>query len=532
MAKSGNFNLDFPGANIICDTSQKREAILDFVKGKSNNIDVSLSASDMDRDILNAIYNTTYIHEGRHLHDHLVCPQLLHNYTLKLTALFYSVLGIDAWKHTNSKYKYIPLPFTTWIELPKEKQLKLIAEKGISIEDVPIYSLNDATHLLAGDLECEDNFAKALLLGALHYSKYRYNAYQNSPDGYSTELSIRTFTESIAYVQQVTELAIRYKNYGELLNQRILQASFNNFIEVGRKKRDQDALITSKDYIGYSIYTSAFTMAWRYACQNNISSTYIYPFISYVLFWALSGNVIEGNKESNYPRNRIECLFNLDIMGVDLNLRDEGVIRELFNDPLKTFYKWDLLIENTFGNTNIKIQSQDSLFTLNGNATPINYEEFYGKLLSSFIPMVRHLVTNGYDAPANYIYNVAGASYYMTSLFQKNSCLYLYPEAYSRHLSKFINVPFRIDFVNVEPISLEECGRLREGVTIVDNSIWGNSLTELPNNDHPMLNWEYYFKSKQYIDFSNALLGDSDVNMPSRIVKENLPGIKTWFFLD
>ena len=81
MAKTGNFNLDFPGANIICDSFQKRESILNFVNGKSNDIDVTLFSSNIEQDIQNGVYNTTYIHEGKHLHDHLVCPQLLHNYT-------------------------------------------------------------------------------------------------------------------------------------------------------------------------------------------------------------------------------------------------------------------------------------------------------------------------------------------------------------------------------------------------------------------------------------------------------------------
>lgn len=532
MAKTGNFNLDFPGANIICDSFQKRESILNFVNGKSNDIDVTLFSSDIEQDIQNGVYNTTYIHEGKHLHDHLVCPQLLHNYTLKLTALFYSILVINSWEQGDSKYKYIPLPFTSWIELPKDKQLKYIGDKGLSQDEIPVFSLRDAAHLLDGQSECKDGFIKSLLLGALHYSEYKYNTYQNSPDGYSTELSIRTFTESIAYVQQVTELALKYGDYGEKLHQNILNDSFQNFIEIGKRKRDKNMPITAKDYLGYSIYTSAFTMAWRYALQNSISQKYIYPFISHVLFWALSGNVIEGNKDANFPRNRIECLFNLDMMGIDLQLREESVILELFINPLETFHKWDILIGKAFANKNILITSQETFFTLKASTIPINYGKFYNKIICSLVSMVQHLISIGYNEPANYIYNIANSSYHMISLFLDNPSLYLYPEVYSRNIGKFVNVPYKIDFIGVDPIRLEECGSLRNGITIKDNSIWGNCFSSNQNNNMLTLNWELYYDAKKYIDFSNALLGESELNMPSRIIKKFLPGIKTWFFLE
>ena len=89
-----------------------------------------------------------------------------------------------------------------------------------------------------------------------------------------------------------------------------------------------------------------------------------YGVYSKLTFWALSGNVLSSNKEANFPRNRLERLFNLDNMGVDLNLNQESNIQDLFNHPLKTFNRWDNLIIAAYAGTNIQILSLDNTFNL------------------------------------------------------------------------------------------------------------------------------------------------------------------------
>lgn len=533
MAKSGNFDLNFPGARIICDSIRKREAIIQYLNGDTSSIEVNLSHSNFEEDIKNAVFNTTYYHEGKHLYDHMVCPQLLHNYTLKLTAFFYSIRALKAWEDGNRPYKFIPLPFTSWIELSKEKKAELLKKKGLSTTDVPFFSLHNAACLLEGSFKCEDQFSEAILLAALHYSEFQFNNRHNRPDGYNTEFSVRTFTESMAFVQQMTDIALRYSDYGQSICEKILEDSFKHFMKLGELRRTENKEIEPQDYIGYSTYTAAFTMAWRYAIQNNIRPIYRYPFISYVLFWALSGNVLSSNKEASFPRNRLERLFNLDNMGVDLNLNQESNIQDLFNHPLKTFNRWDNLIIAAYAGTNIKILSLDNTFNLDVDNTPLDFEGTYTKFLRSFIAMTENLDSIGYNKPANYIREIANTIYVMNTLFVNNQSLYLYPGDFSNNRINFVNVPYRIEFNGVAPIKVDECPSLRSDSAITDNYVYGNNLFSDSQWKGPAtLDWKTYHEASKYINFTDALLGNTDLNMPGHIVKEFLPGIKTWFFID
>lgn len=531
MAKTGNFDLNFPGAHIICDTQDKRNALVSFLTGKTNSIDLPL-CKNQESDLERAIFNTTYIHEGKHLHDHLLCPQLVHNYILKLTALFYSTLAINEWNNGNRPYKYIPVPFTKWIELPNEKKKELLEDDDILSTDVPMFTLNDAAKVLSGEMECDNAFTKSILLAALHYSEYRYNINQRSYDGYNIELSIRAFTESSAYVQQVTEIALKYGSYGESLQQIILNDSFKHFQKLGKQQRDAGIPVEpARDYIGYTIYTSAFTMIWRYAIQSKINLEYIYPFISHVLFWALSGNVLEGNKDANYPRNRIERLFNLDYMGIDLELNKDTNMLELFNTPLETFKKWDYYIAAAYAGKNMFSLSQDASFSLNAYSTPIDLSSFYDKLLGNLAQMIQYIGSLGFSETANYMYNIANSCFYMKKQFMDNPSGYLTPYNYSNNTRDFVNVPFVIDFDGVKPICESECVKVRDGIGFVSNRIYGDSLNDSAFSAMmPKLDWHIYVDASKYIDFSDALLGEFKKDVPGDLIRDFFPGIAPWFY--
>lgn len=528
--KTGNFDLNFFGAHIICDTIEKREAFLAFFRGNTDNIELPLSFSNKEYDLEKAIFNTTYVHEGKHLHDHLLCSQLVHNYILKLSALCYSTLAIYECNNGNKPYKYIPTPFSSWIELPNNKKMELLEEYDIKPSEVPMFSLKDASNALGENVKY-DRFTKFILLAALHYSEYRYNINQLALDGYNGELSIRSFAESSAYVQHITEIVLKYGNYGDSLQQQILNDSFKCFQELGKQQRDDNILVHPNDYIGYCKYTFAFTMIWRYAFQSNINIEYIYPFISYVLFWALNGNVLEGKKEANFPRNRLERFFNLDYMGIDLELNRESNIQELFNNPLETFKKWDYYITTAYAGIGVYSLSQSSNFYLDSNSTPINLEGFYNKLLGTIDTMIQYLISLGLFKTAKYMYNIANSCFFMKNHFIDNPSAYLKPTSYSQNLHQFVNVPFCVEFDGIPPINEVECGRVRHDLGFVQNKVYGNSLNDISHNENvPRLDWRTYIDSKNYIDFSDALLGKSNIDVPGNLIKELLPGIKPWFF--
>lgn len=530
MSKTGNFDLNFPGARIYCNTPEKRGSILSFLNGEKKKVEIPLLHSDMEDDLQRAIFNTTYNHEGKHLHDHLICPQLLHNIVLKLSSVYYASLAIYEWNNGNRPYKYIPTPFTNWIELPQEKKEELLEDDDISPSDVPMYSLQDAHKVLVGEMECDDNFTKSILLAALHYNKYRYNLRQYAYDGYNTELSIKAFTESSAFVQQSTEIALKYGEYGNELAGMIRQKSFQYFQELGKKQREKNIQIMPEDYIGYSIYTSAFTMIWRFLYQSKVKDEYWYQFISYVLFWALSGNVLEGSKESNFPRNRLERLFNLDYMGIDLELNKDSNIKELFNNPLETFKKWDYFIITAYAGQTILSISQGKAFKLDSNSTPIDFNRFFERLLGNIANMIQYAGSIGLVKVANYLYNVANSSFYMKNLFLKDPNCFLQPVSYSNNICNFVNIPFCIEFDNVAPIREEEINEKSNKFGFQHNSVFGESLNKLYSNKQiPLLDWKLYVEAKDYIDFSECLFGVPTLDRPSEIIKQYLPNINPWF---
>ena len=210
MAKTGSFDLNFPGAKLICDTPQKRASLLNYLNGQAQSIDVPLSYSNFEQDVDHALYNTTYIHESRHFHDHLLCPLLLHNYTLKILALYNLILATYTWIKGKQPYKYIPIPFCDWLELSEKEKLELIEKKRISTSDVPVYSLEEARLIAFGKIKCEDEFTKYLLHGAANYWEYKINNQEYVPEGYAKGYTIKNFCESMAFNVHIEEI-IRLK---------------------------------------------------------------------------------------------------------------------------------------------------------------------------------------------------------------------------------------------------------------------------------------------------------------------------------
>lgn len=142
MSKTGEFDLNFPVATIICDTQEKNLAILNYLNGRSPNFNLDLSTDKFQNTLEQAVFNTTYIHEGRHLHDYLTAPLLTTHWLQRIFSLSFSVIAIDSWKHSSKRYKYLPLPFNRWLGLIPEKKSDLLRYKGISENDVPFYNIS------------------------------------------------------------------------------------------------------------------------------------------------------------------------------------------------------------------------------------------------------------------------------------------------------------------------------------------------------------------------------------------------------
>ena len=256
MEKTGSFDLNFPGARLVCDTPQKRASLLNYINGDANTYEVELSHTNFEQDYENAIYNTTYIHEGKHVHDHLLCPYLLHNSTLKLHSYYYSLLAIHAWQNGDKPYKYIPLPFCDWLDLSYKEQIRLIEKKGISPSDVPIFSTHKARLLAIDKYKCDNKFIRNLLFGAANYWEYQINSRNYSFDGLTKGLNAYNFCESLALNQQLYEIVSKYGSYGYELYASLIFDNLIVYDQFGRLKdldeeRNMFVYYLPSNYIGH-----------------------------------------------------------------------------------------------------------------------------------------------------------------------------------------------------------------------------------------------------------------------------------------
>lgn len=82
----GLFDLRSLGVNIFCDSEEKVQSVIAFKNG-STRFFFPLS---MDNDSLTIRGNTTYWHESRHFHDHLLSPYLNYLYRMRLIGVLHA----------------------------------------------------------------------------------------------------------------------------------------------------------------------------------------------------------------------------------------------------------------------------------------------------------------------------------------------------------------------------------------------------------------------------------------------------------
>lgn len=520
MAKTGSFDLNFPGARMVCDSPLKRASLLSYINGERNSYDVELSYKNLNIDVQNAIYNTTYIHECKHFHDHLLCPYLLHNYVLKIVAFYYSLRAMYEWNNGKKFYKWIPIPFVPWLKMPFKEKLEILKKKGLNKKEVPFFSLREAMLIAIGKKNCKDNFTEYLLTGAVHYAEYIDNTSFIAPDGEKTDFSLKSFTESMAYIQHLTEIFLRYgKGEGKEIGGNILSYTLG------------DACNENLASFGHSEYTAAFSMVARLEIDAGIDNKYYYPFESYALFWSLCGPLRRNSQNCIFPRNRLEGLYHVNSNVKNLGLDRDEVMKDLFFNPFETFEKWDDLVDPLYSNSNEQMVKSLNYHKIEYHLKKLTFHELYTNSINKMNTIQNKLISLGLTWPSFYVYNIVNSLYYMSTIFCAEPGRYLYPEEYSKNVKRFANVPYRFEFNGVEPITEEECKTHRKGISFINDCVYGDSLiTDEINLYTKKMDYRTYEASKEYIDFSDALYGSSNINMPGMLIKKFLPGINTWFY--
>lgn len=530
MSKTGEFDLNFPGATIICDTLEKKRAILDYLNSKSPNFDLDLSTDSMQQTLERVIFNTTYLHEGRHLHDYLTAPLLMEHWFQKLLSLSLSVNALESFKHSSIHYKYLPLPFNQWLGLAQERKSELLQQKGISKNDVPFYDISAFREAASNELNKLSLFDKNLITAAL--SQIKLDEGNPILDSYNTDYSTRSFLESLAFAIQATEMVLRYGKKGvEIVDFVVRDKSFENFMSLGDKKRNGGKKIERSDYLGYTNYTSMFTYVYRFCYRNNVNQNSLYPFIAYMLFWGLCGDPKANASHALSPRNRLESFFHLDELGYDMELSKDETLYTLFRRPLDSFNSWDTIVRKAYLQhlTPVMIIQNGQFFPLSIISEGIDFRNYYSCVVQKGKELSLQLKLIGYHSLSNYINGIIGSMAYMADMMLSSASSYLYPEMYVKSFNQFVNVPFRFQFSNGITISQTEV--MPNPDIIFDNGmIYKDGLRQHANSEvNYFLKSKDYIECKKYIDFCNVLFGNSLVEKPGSLIREMLPGIKPWF---
>ena len=332
----------------------------------------------------------------------------------------------------------------------------------------------------------------------------------------------------MAFVHHLSEILIRYgEDYGGKIVTKVLKDQ-RDYLENSKKSKKDTTQNDGYDTLGYSIYTGPFTMVHQLAKLAHVDPKYSYPFQSYTLFWTLCGCLNPNSRLwSLYPRNRIEALSYIVNEKKEIILNQEDYMIDLMRHPIDIFKKWDKLIAPLYKKSDQEVLEVLKSVDVDFSKNEISIEAFYEDHIHKFATMMKHLESLGLFWPSFYIYNITDALELMKTIFCKFPSLYLYPAAYSDNLDNFANVPFRIKFDGVDPIFEKECKLKREGIGFVENSVYGDSL--LNNKLRKVIDWKAYDAVSGYLDFTDALYGNSVINMPGNHIKKCLPGLKTWW---
>ena len=111
----GLFDLRSLGVSIFCDSEENVKSVIDFKNG-SSEIFFPLSFDNNSSTIRR---NTTYWHESRHFHDHLLCPYLNYLYRMRLIGVLHASQFVDEWRK-QCDLNALPIPLTKWIRKSKE----------------------------------------------------------------------------------------------------------------------------------------------------------------------------------------------------------------------------------------------------------------------------------------------------------------------------------------------------------------------------------------------------------------------------
>ncbi len=412
MGKFGEYWIGLNQAKIICDTKNKSDKMSSFFRGECNTFFIEPDNPSIEELLRCALYNTSYFHEGRHIHDFLTTPAL----RLLLLERIHESMSV-LFSETITKYTHdslintIPIPFFTWIHLTECEKKAVIEEwnetekynyiapnyyfeKNTKIEDDPSY------FKLLDDVDTSVDI-RYLLLSANSRSCYKEiedNKYNINGFLYST----KSLIEASALVCQFSFIL---KIYGFETGSKL----FEYFICAEAQKNS-------------SVYTNILLLFRQYliAQDYSVDALFFLTLLSIVISWSFWG-IPSDEKSTWYPFLR----FNLFI---ENNLAKGITINDLYNNPLDLFAFW-----------NKKINAH--------NLPPQSHQSATSKILDGYINELKSTYFGPFsNNVVKYIKMTQNALEYQNNIVVNNPKRFLLPEEYMWYFYENVNIPLDATF--------------------------------------------------------------------------------------
>lgn len=421
MSWTGKFDILFPGARLNCDTAAKAEKLRKYLNSNyKNSFTLDVTQCSSQNEYIDAmLYNTSYFHESRHVHDYLLSPILNYGYRLRLLAVLHACQVPLKWPNCNPRaYNILPVPIHEWFKLSASEQKQFVERwsKGNMRACPPMFSINgmDSFRDYLEDevaMSMLDSMSALLLYASGYYEEYTKISAQRF-DAYGREYSVKTIMEASAVTAQMAAIE---KTYGQLGKSLFWQTLVDASKKENRWKDvvDKNNSIKRSIFSSYTVILSYLTAYLKY--NQSIGLENLFIFTSYFMNWCLSGNLLSKDAIT-FPAVRLHTFAENDFArGITINMIED--------DPLAVFSYWDQKL----------------------GCESINYEEYFKNNSDLYQEISEKFRSIGLTQVADYVNMIGDASKVMTATFCLNPQRYLNPIMYLDSITEYVNVPIQFD---------------------------------------------------------------------------------------
>lgn len=409
---NGEYIVGLNKAILYCDTKEKSDAMIEyFCQKRANWFVFPQNTDNLNENLSYAFYNTSYFHEGRHIHDYLTAPGLrIQLIDRILEALCVCSAELTSNNTDKTVITTLPIPFYKWLKLEQSKRFKYLTE----------WNHLDNYHHIVPQWYFEKN---TLISSNSIYDKIikDYNSTGKNPDLCWLVIAANCRDHYLFYEKQHTI----FRNGLSISTHEIIETSalLSQIAFIIKIYGYQDAGSIIEYYLGNTIaqgrlddYTNVFSVFINYLYEKRYPTDAITAttFLSAAVTWSLWGLPCD-EMDLYYPCERFKLFIEKDLMN--------GItVENYYKNPLEIFNYWNNKINAPNPDYNWLIETTQRNFECLMESYPASnlFKEYLDMLLCSIK--------------------------YQHRFFLANPKAFLVPEEYMWQFYRHVNVPLDVNF--------------------------------------------------------------------------------------